>query len=238
MSNESKGSSIILERINQRNSFKSKEIDTQFNLGYFTLFISFLTSFLFAIGYLIETVHLEKFGLNSYELMPDTTTAITIGFRYVFMNSVAGAAVGSIYTISVILMIPHMKGAFNGFPRIQNVINDIRKHCYNFLGLYLPLRNIILILSFIFFPIVVSVHAINQTSTSANDMLNRTINVDIVELKTKPVSFLKGKVVRLRNGVLIFRDYESNETVLIPVSEFRSIKYNVIDSALIATVGN
>ena len=59
--------------------------NAKFEVSYIPILLGLLTAFLFVIGYLVETVSLEKFGLFNSELMPDTSTAITLGFRYVFM---------------------------------------------------------------------------------------------------------------------------------------------------------
>ena len=68
-------------------------------------------------------------------------------------------------------------------------------------------------------------HAVDQASNNALELLESSVEVDVVTLKTKPVSKREGKVLRIRNNIVIFRDYKKSATLLLPIAEIQSIQY-------------
>jgi len=199
--------------------------NAKFEVSYIPILLGLLTAFLFVIGYLVETVSLEKFGLFNSELMPDTSTAITLGFRYVFINSVGGVAVGCIYVITALLLTPPLKSTFDDVSTVKKWGLKVLSQFNVVLVMYRPIRTLIIIFSLIFCPILIWMHAVDQASNNALELLESSVEVDVVTLKTKPVSKREGKVLRIRNNIVIFRDYKNSATLLLPIAEIQSIQY-------------
>lgn len=193
--------------------------------AYIPLLLAIFTAFLFTIGYLVETVSLEKFGLNNSELMPDTATAITLGFRYILLNSAGFLVAFCIYLLSFLLALPSFKATFEGLPKVISASEWVRAKCSGVILMYKPVKSLFLLALLIIIPIAIWWNAINNAAADAASKLEVSEFVDIVTLKGKPPVAVEGRVLRLRNGVLAFRDFEKKTTSLYPLSEVLRVQY-------------
>jgi len=216
--------------MNNRNSHSEEQIGTAVksfwgDAAYIPLFLAVFTAFIFTIGYLVETVSLEKFGLYNSELMPDTTTAITLGFRYVLLNSAAFLVVCCIYLITLLLALPSIKSTFDDLPKVKEWLDWSSKKFAGIISVYKPLKSLFLIILITIIPIVIWWNAIDSAGIEATKLIEVDDDVDTLILKGKTPVTVKGRVLRVRNGVLIFRDYTRQTTSLYPLSEVTRIEY-------------
>jgi len=145
--------------------------------------------------------------------------------RAVFINSVGGVAVGCVYVITALLLIPPLKSTIDDVSTVKEWGLKVLSQFNVALVMYRPIRTLIIIFSLIFCPILIWMHAVDQASNNALELLESSVEVDVVTLKTKPVSKREGKVLRIRNNIVIFRDYKKSATLLLPIAEIQSIQY-------------
>ncbi|PWW40306.1 hypothetical protein DFO83_102124 [Idiomarina loihiensis] len=168
----------------------------------FTILASLISAFLYAVGYLYETVYLESFGLNTSELAPDIPTSISFGFRYIFLNTTSGIVIASIIVFFALLVVDQIKQDFLAWlaasDKITRVLRSISQSVnFSRLKIYVLIASPFLLFMVLF-------HSINKGSELAESLKKEEETDRIIVIKSGHEMELEGKVVRLRDGVVAF----------------------------------
>ncbi len=191
----------------------------------FAILASLLSAFLYAVGFLYETVYLEGFGLDSSEFSPDIPTSISFGFRYMFLNTTSGIVGASIVAFFALLVIDQVKQDFllwlEGNERISSWCRGIsEKINSNKIKVYFLIAS-----PFLFF--VILFHSISEGVELAESLKKEKINESITVEKLGHEVKFEGKVIRLRDGAVAFWDKSNNITYIFNLKSVVSITYGV-----------
>jgi hypothetical protein len=190
----------------------------------FALLASIISAFLYAVGYLYESAYLEGFDLNGAELSPDIPTSISFGFRYIFINTTSGIIIVSMVAFFSLLVFDQVKQdfvlLFSEKNRFSDWVRSVSKKIkLNKIKVYFLIASPFL-LSFVLF------HSINKGGELVVLLKKEEMMETVVVSKSgREVNFV-GKVVRIRDGMVVFWDKASNVTNIFNLKNVISISYS------------
>jgi hypothetical protein len=181
----------------------------------FAIMATIFSAFLYALGYLNETVYLEGFHLNSSELAPDPSTAITLGFRYVFLNTFGAVISITIVGPSLLLMIGSAREDFFVLLSKYDKLTKLYRRFTDFIH-WQKVRYIL----FLFLPamaVLTCLHTIKSASDKATVFKEPGSYVDTISVKTPDgLETYEGKVVRIRDDMVLFWSLGENTSRIFP----------------------
>ena len=205
----------------------------------FAVIAALFAALLYMLGYLNETAFLEKMGLNQLELMPDPSTAIMLGFRFSFIKSFVVFSWISILVPYLYIMSLGTFDSVNNFfiklniwfysrwPRFFKKISIER--------ILEKMRTFFLMCIFLIFAIACQ-NSMSSASKDVKDLMAQAEPLDTVVVNSgllqnavnnidSNVKAYTGKVVRVRDGLVLFWLTNEGRSVLIPLKNVVEIAY-------------
>ncbi len=190
----------------------------------FAIIATIISAFLYALGYLNETVYLEGFELNNSELAPDASTAITLGFRYVFLNTFGAIILITILGPLLLVLLGTMKEDFHvllaNYDKLMIIYRNIIKITQWQKFKYFVLLSIPALI------VLACIHSINTASEKAAAFKTEAKKTDCITIKNdKEIKTYEGKVVRIRDNMVLFWSPKENKSRIFPSRSVIEIQY-------------
>ncbi|RUO63948.1 hypothetical protein SAMN06297229_1886 [Pseudidiomarina planktonica] len=199
-------------------------MQTSFNpIKDFTIIASLSSAFLYALGFLHETVYLEHFGLNTSELAPDLSTSIAFGFRYLFLNTVIAVFMVPLSLFFALLFIDSIKEYVKKWVESKEILSRFSQRLRGSCDLR-KLKPYLLIASPIIL-VVIMFHAIHKGIELAKSLKSAELEDRIVIVESAQQIERKGQVIRIRGGLIAFWEKSSDTTYLYNISSVTHVSY-------------
>lgn len=189
------------------------------DLAFFT---SCVTGILFSVGYLYETSYLEVFKLNNSELFPDISTSIVYGYRYATLNyfttivSILGLALLSIIFFTATKS--ELQRAIKANVFLKNHASQLQQ------GLTKKVPG-----TFFYFGLAVLYSLLVLSAIKSGSLhgenLKSSSNTECLTFNENETKHLNGKLIRIRNGLIVFWDKEQKQTSLLQQSQLVRLNY-------------
>lgn len=191
----------------------------------FTIVITIFSAFLYALGYLNETAYLERFLLNNSELAPDFTTSITLGFRYLFLNTFAAALLITVFGPCFLFIFYSVQTEIYATISNSDTIVSIFKEILKFLKS--DKVKFFLLICMPGVMVLTCLHTINKAKEKSDLFKTESYsNIEkILILSEGKLSTYSGKVVRIRDGLVLFWAPDDSISYIFPQKSVHSISY-------------
>ncbi len=191
----------------------------------FTIVVTIISAFLYVLGFINETVYLESFQLHNSELAPDIATSITIGFRYLFLNVFGSVVVIALLGPSLLVFISSIRKDLSIVLEKYERLTSLYRNTLQSIK-WDKVKYIILI----FIPaimVLTCIHAGGKAKERAAEFKNETkssiANISVSD--GKKVTGYSGKVIRIRDNLVLFWSLKDGESHIFSQNKVVNITY-------------